>query len=87
MHNIRGMAGQLISSDADFEKNKFHFFKKAINIGRYRKSIGIRDFGFSKNKETDVKYFIRYKTGKKVRPLLIKLPKMIQYSNKVENQR
>lgn len=33
-------------------------------------------YGYGKNKETDAKYFIAYKTGKKIRPLLIKLPKM-----------
>lgn len=41
-------------------------------------------YGYGKNKETDAKYFIAYKTRKKIRPLLIKLPKMSWYSSKVE---
>ena len=45
MYDIRGMVEQLKLCDVEFEKNKFHCFKKAINIGRYRKSIGIWDFG------------------------------------------
>ena len=36
----------------------------------------------NKNKETDTKCFIEYKTGKKIRPLLITLPQMNGYFNK-----
>ena len=85
MYDIRGMVEQLKLCDVEFEKNKFHCFKKAISIGIYRKSIAIRDFGYSKNKEADVKYFIRYKTGKKVRPLPITLPQGLNTSIKLKN--
>ena len=79
------MVEQLKLSDTEFEKkNKFHCFKQAINISRYQKSTAIRDFRYSKNKETNVRYHIRYKTGKKVEPLLITLPQRIEYFNKVE---
>ena len=40
--------------------------KNAINISRYRKSIGIQDFGYSKNKETDVNISYDVKLVKKL---------------------
>lgn len=80
MYDIRGMVEQLKLCDVEFEKNKFHCFKKAINIGRCKKSIGIWDFGQSKNKQMKK----TAETAKKTGPLLITLPQRIDHSNKVE---
>ena len=42
------------------------------------------EFIYDRNKETDAKCFIRYKTDKKNEPLFITRPQMSRYVNKVE---
>ena len=60
----------------EIEKLKFHCSKEvidAINVDIEFYCYLMR-LPMTKNKETDAKYFIEYKTGRKIRPLFIELP-------------
>lgn len=41
-------------------------------------------FSYSKIKETDAKYFMRYKTGQKVSQLFIMLPQIARFLNEFQ---
>ena len=63
--------------DAEFEKCKFHQYKRPISIDNIDvNKIVSNKIPFGKN---DFKYFIGYKDAKKIRPLCIFLPKMSAY--------
>lgn len=62
----------------EIEKLKFHYSKGVIDAI----NVDIEFYWYlmhlpmAKNKEADAKYFIGYKTGRKIRPLFIELPQM-----------
>lgn len=61
------MIEQLKFGDVEIENEKFHSWKKVINIDEVDigKICVSDEFANGKNKETDAKYFIGYKTGQK----------------------
>ena len=61
---------------------KFHWSNEVIDV--VQKILVSDKFTYGKNKEAYVKYFIRYKNGKKVRQLLIKFLQMTVFFNKFE---
>ena len=80
------MIEQLKFGDVEIENEKFHSWKKVINIDEVDNGkICVSDeFANGKNKGTDAKYFIGYKTGQKIRQLLITLPQISGCPNEVE---
>ena len=70
--------------DFKIEKIMFYCFKKAIMVNNVKveKILISNEFAYGKNKETNGKYFIRYKNDdEKIRALVVKLPQMIGYPN------
>lgn len=57
------------------------YSKKAINVKNVdvEKILISDEFAYEKNKETDGKYFIRYKKSEQIRPVAIRLPQMSRY--------
>ena len=73
-------------SDTEIEKKKSYSSTKVIDVNKVdvEKILVSDELAYGKKKETDAKYFIGNKTGKKNRSLFIKLSKMMRYINKVE---
>lgn len=71
---MRDLVEQLLKfANVETELKKFYSFKKVIDIDKVNieNILASNEFAYDKNKETDAKYFIGYKTGKKIRPLFI----------------
>ena len=71
---MRDLVEQLLKfANVGTELKKFYSFKKVIDINKVNieNILASNEFAYDKNKETDAKYFIGYKTGKKIRPLFI----------------